>query len=218
MLVPLFYLLLKIVGRRLRPLSGRLQEEEAGAIAMAQENLGMLPAIKTYTREPQESARYREQIDRILRLTAKQRRIYAALGPAAQLIAAVGIVLVLALASSGFGSRRQARAGATGELSAVRGPAHAAGCGARRRVRPDADGARRFRPAAAGRWRSRRNRRGMSASRFPAVQGGIEFRGVSFGYRGGLPRWKKSICISRRARPSPSSAPTARARAPSATC
>ena len=40
-------------------------EEHATAIAIAEENLGMLPAIKTFTREPQESARHRGQIDRI---------------------------------------------------------------------------------------------------------------------------------------------------------
>ncbi len=42
-------------------------EEHATAIAIAEENLGMLPAIKTFTREQQESARHREQVDRIRR-------------------------------------------------------------------------------------------------------------------------------------------------------
>jgi len=98
-LVPLFYLVMKVAGRRLRPLSVQLQDEEANAVALAQENLGLLPAIKVFTREPQESARYRAQIDRILGLSARQRRIYAAFGPLMQFIAAAGIVLVLALAS-----------------------------------------------------------------------------------------------------------------------
>jgi subfamily B ATP-binding cassette protein MsbA len=97
-LVPLFYLLLKIVGRRLRPLASQLQEAHAGAVAIAEENLGMLPAIKTFTREPQESERYRRQINRILTLSARQRVIYAALGPSVQFLAAAGIVLVLWLA------------------------------------------------------------------------------------------------------------------------
>ncbi len=65
-LVPLFYLLMKIIGRRLRPLANQLQEAHAGAVAIAEENLGMLPAIKTFTREPQESERYRRQINHIL--------------------------------------------------------------------------------------------------------------------------------------------------------
>jgi subfamily B ATP-binding cassette protein MsbA len=76
-----------------------LSEEHATAIAIAEENLGMLPAIKTFTREEQESARHRQQVDRIRALTAQQLKIEAALGPAIQFIAAAGIVLVLWLAS-----------------------------------------------------------------------------------------------------------------------
>ena len=57
LLIPLFYLLLKVFGRRIRPLAQQLQQEYATAIAIADENLGMLPAIKSFTREAQESAR-----------------------------------------------------------------------------------------------------------------------------------------------------------------
>ena len=98
--IPLFYLLLKIVGKRIRPLAAELQDEHATAIAIAEENLGLLPAIKTFTREPQESARYRTQIDRILHLTRRQLKIHAALGPAVQFIAAAGLVLLLWLAGA----------------------------------------------------------------------------------------------------------------------
>jgi ATP-binding cassette subfamily B protein len=93
--IPLFYVVLKVVGRRLRPLAARLQDEHAAAIAIAEENLGMLPAIKTFTREREESARFRSQIDRILRLTRRQLRMHAALDPMVQFLAAAGIVLLL---------------------------------------------------------------------------------------------------------------------------
>ena len=98
-LVPLFYLLLKILGRGLRPLAGQLQEAHAGAVAIAEENLGMLPAIKTFTREPEESERYRRQIRHILHLSAAERRIVAALGPALQFLAAAAMLFVLWLMS-----------------------------------------------------------------------------------------------------------------------
>ena len=98
--IPLFYLLLKIVGRRMRPLAAELQDEHATAIAIAEENLGLLPAIKTFTRERHESARFRRQIDRILHLTRRQLKIHAALGPAVQFVAAAGIVLLLWLAGA----------------------------------------------------------------------------------------------------------------------
>jgi subfamily B ATP-binding cassette protein MsbA len=107
-LVPLFYLLLKILGRRLRPLAGQLQDAHAEAIATAEENLGMLPAIKTFTREAQESARYRQKIHRILHLSAEQRRIYAALGPTLQFLAAAGMVFVLWVMSEQMATRSPA--------------------------------------------------------------------------------------------------------------
>ena len=99
LLIPVFYLMLKILGRRLRPLAQQLQEEYATGVAIAVENLGMLPAIKTFTREEHESARHRNQIGKILHLTRQQLRINAALGPAVQFIAAAGIVLILWIAS-----------------------------------------------------------------------------------------------------------------------
>jgi ATP-binding cassette, subfamily B, bacterial len=107
-MVPLFYLLLKVLGRRLRPLAGQIQEAHAGAIAIAEENLGMLPAIKTFTREPHESARYRQQIHRILHLSAQERRIVTALGPLLQFLAAAGMVFVLWLMSEQVHSRTPA--------------------------------------------------------------------------------------------------------------
>ena len=99
-MIPLFYLLLKVLGRRLRPLSSQLQQAHAEAVAIAEENLTMLPAIKTFTREPLESARYRRQIDRIVRLSREERLIYAALGPSVQFLAAAAMVLVLWLLGS----------------------------------------------------------------------------------------------------------------------
>lgn len=184
-LIPLFYLLAKIAGRMLRPLSVQLQNEEAGAIAMAQENLALLLAIKTFTREPQESARYRGQIDLILRLSAQQRRIAAALGPLAQFIAGAGIVLVLALASSDLAAGwlspaqlvsfllyAQLLARPVARLANVYG--HTQGVrGALLRLQQ----AMGERPEA----------RGLVGTPLAAVEGEIEFRSVSFAYEGRPP-------------------------------
>src|SRR5262245_319840 len=94
-LVPVFYFLLKLVGRRLRPLAAELQQAHAGAVAIVGENLQILPAIKTFTRETEASQRYSSQIYRAMRLSITQRRIYAALGPIVQLIAGAAAVLLL---------------------------------------------------------------------------------------------------------------------------
>jgi ATP-binding cassette subfamily B protein len=97
--IPAFFLLLKLVSRRLRPLSAELDEAYLGALAIAEENLGMLQAIKAFSREPQESKRHGLQLRRIVDLTARQLRIQASIGPAAQFIAALAIVLLLWLGS-----------------------------------------------------------------------------------------------------------------------
>jgi subfamily B ATP-binding cassette protein MsbA len=103
LLMPLFYLLIKILGRHVRPLAQQLQEAHAQTIAIAEENLGMLPAIKAFTQEPRESLRYRRQVEHTVQLSAKQRRAYAALGPLLQFIAATAVVLVLWLAKREVG-------------------------------------------------------------------------------------------------------------------
>jgi ATP-binding cassette subfamily B protein len=110
LLMPLFFLLTKIVGRRLRPLSVRLQNEEAGAVSMAQENLGMLPAIKAFTREAHESSRFRSQMQRILGLSMRQRRIYAGMEPLVHFVAAAGMIVVLALAGNDLAEGRMSPA------------------------------------------------------------------------------------------------------------
>ena len=181
-LIPLFYLLMKLLDRRLRPLSAQLQEEQASAIAIAQENLGMLPAIKTFTREQQESTRFREQIDRILRLTAGQRGIYAALEPAAQFIAAAAIVLVLALASAEL---------ADGKLTPAQLVSFLLYAGLL--TRPVAGLADVYGQTQHAWGAMVRLRQAMQESpepgrhigvSLPAVKGEIEFRGLGFGYAG----------------------------------
>ncbi len=181
-LIPLFYLLMKIFGRRMRPLAAELQQEQATAIAIAQENLGMLPAIKTFTREAQESMRYRDQIDRIFRLNVKQRGMYAALEPLAQLIAAVGIVLVLALASTDLSDGRLSPAQLVSFLLY-----------AALLTRPVAGLADVYGQTQMARGAFARLRQAMEEPPEPAgyiglplapVKGDIEFRKVSFGYGG----------------------------------
>ena len=180
LLVPLFYLLLKILGRRLRPLASQLQDAHADAIATAEENLGMLPAIKTYTRETQESERYRQKIHRILHLSAEQRRIYAALGPTLQFLAAAGMVFVLWMMSGQMAARSPAdmvsfllyAALLTRPVSAladVYGQTRQAG-GALQRLKQVLT--------------EPTERLAQAGHRLQGVRGEIEFRDVSFAYPG----------------------------------
>jgi ATP-binding cassette, subfamily B, bacterial len=184
-LVPLFYLLLKIVGRRLRPLASQLQEAQAGAVAIAEENLGMLPAIKTFTREAQESARYHRQINHILTLSARQRGIFAALGPGIEFLAAAGIVLVLWLS----GERIVSGSIGPGELvtfllytTLLTRPVSALAD-----VYGHTQGARGALGRLQGILTERPEPFALAAPALPAVRGEIEFRDVSFAYAGRKP-------------------------------
>lgn len=103
LLVPVVHGLLRLAGRRLRPLAAALREEEARVLSLAQENLGLAAAVKSYTREPRESARFAGRIARILDLSARQRRLHAGLGPLVQFLAAAALLAMLALASLKLG-------------------------------------------------------------------------------------------------------------------
>ena len=98
LLVPAFYLILKIIGRRLRGLARSLQRAEAELVGIAEENLEMLPAIKAFAREDLESKRYQSQVNLAMTLILQQSRIYAALQPLITLVAASAAVLLLFIA------------------------------------------------------------------------------------------------------------------------
>jgi ABC-type multidrug transport system fused ATPase/permease subunit len=99
LLVPAFFLALRIIGRRLRPLSAEVVQAYATKAAVAEQNLSMLPIIKAYTGETAESARFGAHTmhlrDTELRLT----RLQALIGPGVRLLASAGIILLLWLGS-----------------------------------------------------------------------------------------------------------------------
>ena len=97
-LVPAFYLLLKVLGRRLRALARAMQEAEAAVVATASEDLTMLPAIKAFTREEEAGRRYAARVAAARDLSSRESDLYAVLGPAISLLASLGAVGLLALA------------------------------------------------------------------------------------------------------------------------
>jgi len=107
-MVPVFYVILKVLGRELRPLSKALQQAQADSVVTAEENLGMLHTIKVFTREDIESTRYKGQLDRVMQLHHRQNFIHAVLGPLLQFLAAAGVILMVWLLT-GVGPMRSAR-------------------------------------------------------------------------------------------------------------
>lgn len=99
-LVPVFYVLMRLIGRRIRPLSREINEAYADTFAIAEENLQLLPVIKSFTRESIESGRFSKSNKHMLHLLSKYLGIQSMLSPTGQLIASLGVLLLLFLSSS----------------------------------------------------------------------------------------------------------------------
>ena len=99
LLVPLFVLVIKLLGRRLRPLSTQLSHAHASTLAQVEENLNLLPIIKAFTRERDESSRYHDQHQHLLKLTTQHLRLQSLLSPCMHFLAGSAMVLLLWLSS-----------------------------------------------------------------------------------------------------------------------
>ncbi|MBL4782724.1 MAG: ABC transporter ATP-binding protein [Porticoccaceae bacterium] len=98
-LMPLFFIVLKLLGRGIRPLSHALAQKQADLLGLAEENLGLLPLIKSFNRGATESQRFQGQTLDVLRLRVQQLKLQAVLGPALQLLSSAGILLILWISS-----------------------------------------------------------------------------------------------------------------------
>ena len=96
-LVPLFFLVMKLIGRRLRPLSSEWVRTHAEMFSTLEENIGMLPAIKSFTREAHESDRFQRSNAKLMRIAKRQLLIESILSPSVHLLAGTGLLLLLYL-------------------------------------------------------------------------------------------------------------------------
>ncbi len=96
-LVPLFFLVMKLIGRRLRPLSSEWVRSHAEMFSTLEENIGMLPAIKSFTREAHESDRFQRSNAKLMRIAKRQLLIESILSPSVHLLAGTGLLLLLYL-------------------------------------------------------------------------------------------------------------------------
>ena len=99
LLVPAYFLATKLIGRGIRPVSRAWIDAYSSLFAFLEENLGMLPAIKSFTREREESKRFAHHNANLLSLSRRQLFIESVLGPSVALIAGIGLLLLLWLGS-----------------------------------------------------------------------------------------------------------------------
>lgn len=98
-LVPAFFVIMRLIGRRLRVLGQRERAAEARLMTLADSDLAMLPAIKSFAAEAPHRARYHAAIEDSRLLSLAQARINAFVTPLVALIAAGGTIVLLLTAS-----------------------------------------------------------------------------------------------------------------------
>lgn len=99
-LTPMFFLLLKVLGRSLRPVSERLADSQGAKLALAGEQFSVMALIKGFGQRLVSGQRFEERNDQVLRLRTEQLRVQAMLAPTLQLLSALAVLVVLALSAS----------------------------------------------------------------------------------------------------------------------
>jgi len=97
--VPAFIVLVRLLTRGLRPTADAFLQAETEKFGLAGQNLGMLPLIKTLSREAGEARRYRDQSERVQVLQQRQRAQQSLLAPAVRWLATAAALALLWLAA-----------------------------------------------------------------------------------------------------------------------
>jgi ATP-binding cassette, subfamily B, bacterial len=97
--VPLVFVVMKLLGRGIRPLARELTRQYADTLSIVEENLALLPIIKSFTREALESDRFQRGNLHLLELTARYLRIQSLISPVVRFLAGAGILLLLWISS-----------------------------------------------------------------------------------------------------------------------
>ncbi len=95
LLLPVYFVAMKLLGRRLRPLSKAWLKSYSNMFSLVEENIGMLPAIKAFVREKLERSRFEEKNQQLLTISNKQIMISSILSPVVTLLASAGLLLLL---------------------------------------------------------------------------------------------------------------------------
>ena len=95
LLMPVYYVVMKLMGRKIRPLTAEWIKSWTNMITLAQENLGLMPAIKAFIREPMETERFRTRNAELLHFAQRQVLIQSTLTPSMSFLAGTGLLLLL---------------------------------------------------------------------------------------------------------------------------
>lgn len=94
-LLPAFFVFTRLIARRLRPLSRSWVDANSHLVSVLQENIGMLSAIKAFTRESHEQNRFDAANSALLDRSKRQLRVQSAIAPISGLFAGAGLLILL---------------------------------------------------------------------------------------------------------------------------
>jgi ATP-binding cassette, subfamily B, bacterial len=95
MAIPVMALSAKLLGRRFRSVSAEYTHTLVQVLNTLESNLSMLPAIKSFVREPEVLEYYRRRVNELKQISTKMAKRQALLSPLVLFVTASGIVLVL---------------------------------------------------------------------------------------------------------------------------
>lgn len=95
LLLPAYTITAKLLGRRIRPVSRTWIKTWSGLVAFVNENIGMMPALKAFAREQQESSRFTTHNLELLDVSRQQIWLNSLLSPAVGLLTGAGALLLL---------------------------------------------------------------------------------------------------------------------------
>lgn len=98
-LLPATAIGMRLAGRRLRPLGNAGIQAYADKHALAEQSLSMLPVVKAFTREGEDSRQFASQTRALRDIQVKLARYSALIAPVVRVIAAAGVLALLWLAS-----------------------------------------------------------------------------------------------------------------------
>jgi len=100
LVLPPFYLAMKLLGRRLRQLGADMRAADARVMVQAEQDLQMLAATKSFAVEQVREARFAWLAEAARGLQLRQARLSACIAPVVGLAAAVGVIALLLVSGS----------------------------------------------------------------------------------------------------------------------
>lgn len=101
-LVPVFYIALKLLSRRLRKLGARAQQAEAEVYAVAESHLHMLMATKTFASEDTQGERYAAAVDKARARRVAIEHASAAIGPFSAVLGGLAAIFIIVAIGSQY--------------------------------------------------------------------------------------------------------------------